>query len=47
LDQASKKKHFEEMQNSSIQELFKLDTTRNGKFNIKWNDFLIDYSKTG
>jgi glucose-6-phosphate isomerase len=37
--------HFEEMQNSSMQELFTLDAARAEKYNIKWNDFLIDYSK--
>ncbi|MGA9638338.1 glucose-6-phosphate isomerase [Flavobacterium sp.] len=38
-------KHFEEIQNVSMQEMFKVDTSRTDKFNIKWNDFLIDYSK--
>jgi glucose-6-phosphate isomerase len=38
-------KHFEEIQNSSMQELFTLDAARAEKYNIKWNDFLIDYSK--
>ena len=37
--------HYDEMQKASMQELFKLDATRTEKFNLKWNDFLIDYSK--
>ena len=37
--------HYIEMQKASMQELFKLDATRTEKFNLKWNDFLIDYSK--
>ena len=38
-------KHFDELQNVTMQEMFKEDTSRTDKFNIKWNDFLIDYSK--
>ncbi|GIZ07852.1 glucose-6-phosphate isomerase [Flavobacterium sp. UMI-01] len=38
-------KHFEAIQNSSMQEMFKEDPSRTEKFNIQWNDFLIDYSK--
>jgi glucose-6-phosphate isomerase len=38
-------KHYSEMQKASIQELFQLDASRTKKFNLKWNDFLIDYSK--
>ncbi len=37
--------HYNEMQKASMQELFQLDTNRTEKFNLKWNDFLIDYSK--
>ncbi|WP_426090688.1 glucose-6-phosphate isomerase [Flavobacterium sp. DSR3-2] len=37
--------HYNEMQKASMQELFHLDATRTEKFNLKWNDFLIDYSK--
>ena len=37
--------HYYEMQKASMQELFQLDATRTEKFNLKWNDFLIDYSK--
>ena len=38
-------KHYSEMQNASMQEMFETDSTRTEKFNLKWNDFLIDYSK--
>ena len=37
--------HFNKMQKVSMQELFKLDPTRIDKFNLQWNDFLLDYSK--
>ncbi|RDI56923.1 glucose-6-phosphate isomerase [Flavobacterium glaciei] len=37
--------HYNEMQKASMSELFQLDATRTEKFNLKWNDFLIDYSK--
>ncbi|RTY89969.1 glucose-6-phosphate isomerase [Flavobacterium sp. RSP46] len=37
--------HYNEMQKASMRELFQLDATRTEKFNLKWNDFLIDYSK--
>jgi glucose-6-phosphate isomerase len=37
--------HYNEMQKASMLELFQLDATRTEKFNLKWNDFLIDYSK--
>ena len=37
--------HYNEMQKASMQELFQLDANRTEKFNLKWNDFLIDYSK--
>ena len=37
--------HFTEMQKASMQELFQLDGDRTDKFHLKWNDFLIDYSK--
>jgi len=39
------KKHFEEMQHVSMQELFAKDAKRAEKFHIQWNDFLVDYSK--
>jgi glucose-6-phosphate isomerase len=38
-------KHFVEMQNVSMLEMFQTDPARTQKFNLKWNDFLIDYSK--
>ncbi len=38
-------KHFGELQNVSMQQMFKEDASRAEKFSILWNDFLIDYSK--
>lgn len=38
-------KHFAELKNVSMQEMFKEDNSRAAKFSILWNDFLIDYSK--
>jgi glucose-6-phosphate isomerase len=37
-------KHFDDMQNATMQEMFQVDVTRTAKFHLKWNDFLIDYS---
>ena len=37
--------HYNEMQKASMPELFQIDSERTVKFNLKWNDFLIDYSK--
>ena len=37
--------HFQEMQSVSMKEMFKNDKVRTAKFHIKWNDFLVDYSK--
>ena len=37
--------HFDQLQNVSMQEMFKQDASRAEKFSILWNDFLIDYSK--
>jgi glucose-6-phosphate isomerase len=37
--------HFSEMQHASMKEMFADDSDRAGKFHIKWNDLLIDYSK--
>ncbi|MBP2283491.1 glucose-6-phosphate isomerase [Flavobacterium sp. CG_23.5] len=37
--------HYNEMQTASMQEMFQSDASRTEKFNLKWNDFLIDYSK--
>ena len=37
--------HFETMKNVSMKNMFEEDPSRASKFHIKWNDFLIDYSK--
>ncbi|MFT5251848.1 MAG: glucose-6-phosphate isomerase [Flavobacteriales bacterium] len=37
--------HFEAIKNTSMQKMFADDVARTDKFNLKWNDFLIDYSK--
>lgn len=37
--------HFSQMQNNSIKEMFENDASRANNFHIKWNDFLVDYSK--
>lgn len=37
--------HFNEMKNVSMAAMFKANKTRTAQFHIKWNDFLIDYSK--
>lgn len=37
--------HFDEVKQISIKEMFQNDDKRAHKFHIKWNDFLIDYSK--
>lgn len=37
--------HFEKMEYVSIKEMFANDSNRVEKFNIEWNDFLVDYSK--
>ncbi|MBP6182712.1 glucose-6-phosphate isomerase [Flavobacterium sp.] len=37
--------HYSEMQKASMKEMFQADESRTEKFNLKWNDFLIDYSK--
>jgi glucose-6-phosphate isomerase len=38
-------KHFQEMQNASMKEMFSQDKTRTAQFHLQWNDFLVDYSK--
>ena len=38
-------KHFEVMKNASMQDMFANDESRTDSFNLKWNNFLIDYSK--
>ena len=37
--------HFETMKNVPMKKMFQEDATRASKFHLKWNDFLIDYSK--
>lgn len=37
--------HFEVIKNSSMQEFFKNDSSRAEKLHVKWNSFLVDYSK--
>jgi len=37
--------HYTEMKNISMSEMFSNDKSRAEKFNIQWNDFLVDYSK--
>lgn len=37
--------HFENMQATSMKDLFVSDANRAEKFHIQWNDFLVDYSK--
>lgn len=39
------KSHFEIIQHTTIQQLFEEDPSRAEKFNIQWDNFLIDYSK--
>lgn len=37
--------HFAQMQHASMKEMFAADKDRTAKFNIQWNDFIVDYSK--
>lgn len=39
------REHFFNMQNNSIKEMFANDSQRVEKFNIQWEDFLVDFSK--
>jgi glucose-6-phosphate isomerase len=39
------KNHFSKMESNSIKELFQNDASRAEKFHLKWNDFLVDFSK--
>src|SRR5690606_11990682 len=39
------REHFFDMQSVSIKDMFSQDASRAAKFTIKWNDFLVDYSK--
>ncbi len=38
-------KHFDSMQLASMPKMFEDDKNRAAKFHVKWNDFLVDYSK--
>ena len=37
--------HYTEIEKASMAAMFKADTSRTEKFHLKWNDFLVDYSK--
>lgn len=37
--------HYTEIQKASMAAMFKADSSRTEKFHLKWNDFLVDYSK--
>ena len=37
--------HYKELQKASMHEMFQSDPLRTEKFSLKWNDFLLDYSK--
>ncbi|WP_281238520.1 glucose-6-phosphate isomerase [Flavobacterium praedii] len=37
--------HYTEMQKASMAAMFQADPSRTEKFHLKWNDFLVDYSK--
>ncbi|WP_026978940.1 glucose-6-phosphate isomerase [Flavobacterium tegetincola] len=37
--------HFQEIKMQSMKQMFQDDASRAEKFTIKWNDFLLDYSK--
>ncbi len=37
--------HYNATHNTTIQELFQQDAARAEKFNLQWNNFLLDYSK--
>ena len=37
--------HYKELQKVSMHEMFQSDPLRTEKFSLKWNDFLLDYSK--
>jgi glucose-6-phosphate isomerase len=38
-------RHYAQMKNISMKEMFANDTARASKFHIQWNDFLVDFSK--
>jgi glucose-6-phosphate isomerase len=37
--------HFDEIQNASMSTMFTQNKNRASQFHLKWNDFLVDYSK--
>jgi len=37
--------HYNEIQKTSMSAMFQADASRAEKFHLKWNDFLVDYSK--
>ncbi|HEU4788302.1 MAG TPA: glucose-6-phosphate isomerase [Flavobacterium sp.] len=37
--------HYNETQKASMTAMFQADSSRTEKFHLKWNDFLVDYSK--
>ncbi|REG99131.1 glucose-6-phosphate isomerase [Flavobacterium aquicola] len=37
--------HYTEIQKASMTAMFQADSSRTEKFHLKWNDFLVDYSK--
>jgi len=37
--------HFNDVKSKTMQEMFKEDPKRASNFHVKWNDFLVDYSK--
>jgi glucose-6-phosphate isomerase len=37
--------HYNEIQKASMTAMFQADSSRTEKFHLKWNDFLVDYSK--
>ncbi|AOW08588.1 glucose-6-phosphate isomerase [Flavobacterium gilvum] len=37
--------HYNEIQSASMTSMFQSDASRTEKFHLKWNDFLVDYSK--
>jgi glucose-6-phosphate isomerase len=42
---AKLQEHYKTIASTTMQELFQADASRVEKFNLKWNDFLLDYSK--
>jgi len=37
--------HYTKIQNDAMSAMFEADSSRTEKFHLKWNDFLVDYSK--